>query len=74
MKHRIEEHYNLAGEYNRGRTESAPDNTLAPTTLTLDGYVNLVRAFGKCALTFDRTPKREYDELDEIVLRLGPHV
>lgn len=74
-KHNTLEHFNLAGEYIKARTEDAPDKTMAPQQLTLDQYVEMVRQFGnKCAITHikPQPPRRQYDELDEILMRIDP--
>lgn len=74
MRHVADEHYNLAGEYNKGQgLETLPPyKTIAPPSITLDQYVGLVRSVGKCAFTYTKPKRREYDELDEILMRLDP--
>jgi hypothetical protein len=64
-------HLNLAGEYNRARSEGA-------TSMTLDKYCSIVRSFANVAMTLDRTPSPDSMqrfnrfEIEEMILVLEP--
>jgi hypothetical protein len=64
-----EARYNLAGEYNKGRSSESPE--LGYPSISLDEYVYLVKAFSLMAQTFDRSPLTVQQEIEEALSGLG---
>lgn len=63
-RHR-DEKYNASSDYVYGFSNSSKDTP----ALTLEQYIDMVRGFGKVAMTLDRIPNLlpTYEELEELV-------
>lgn len=60
-----DEKYHASSDYVHGLRNSIKSTP----ALTLEQYIDMVRSFGKMAITFDRTPDLlpTYEELEELV-------
>lgn len=61
-----EEKYHASSDYVYGRQNASPGTPM----LTLEQYIDMVRGFGKLAMTMDRTKDHllpTYEELEELV-------